>query len=83
MSISGIGSIPSAAQSAVTGIDNGIANLNQDAQSVAQSVSPSGDLGSLIAVLINSLEQKVGIDASASVLSTANQTLGSIIDVTA
>ena len=65
--------------SALSGINTGLANLTQDAQLVAQSVTPSGS-DSLTAALIDTLEQQLAVEASAKVLSTANQTIGSLID---
>jgi hypothetical protein len=66
--------------SALSGINTGLANLMQDAQLVAQSVTPSGGGNSLTAALVDSLEQQLAVQASARVLATANQTLGTLID---
>jgi hypothetical protein len=66
--------------SAISGISTGLANLRQDAQAVAQSVMPSGGGNSLTAALIDTLEQQLAVEASAKVLSTANQMLGTLID---
>lgn len=67
--------------SAVAGINSGLANLASDAQLVAQSVaSPQQDALSLVNALVGSLDAKLQVEANAQVLSTANQTLGSLID---
>lgn len=73
--------IPDAAQSAQLGIAQGIAGLNKDAQVVAQSVSGSGR--DITGALIDSLQQKLSIEASAGVLAGSDQMLGSLIDVMA
>lgn len=73
--------IPDAAQSAQLGIARGIGGLNKDAQVVAQSVTESG--GDLTAALVDSLQQKVSVEASAKVLSVSDQMLGTLVDVLA
>jgi hypothetical protein len=66
--------------SALAGINSGLANLAQDAQVVAQSVSPAGNALSLVNALVDSLDQRLAVEANAKVLATANQTIGSLID---
>lgn len=66
--------------SALAGINSGLANLAQDAQVVAQSVTPSANGMSLTHALVDSLDQRLAVEANAKVLATANQTLGSLID---
>ncbi len=73
--------MPPAAQSAQLGITNGIARLDSDAQVVAQQLIGSG--GDITAALIDSLQQKLSVEASAAVLRESDQTLGSLIDVMA
>jgi flagellar basal body rod protein FlgG len=70
----------SIASSAVSGINSGLANLAQDAQLVAQSVSPASNALSLVNALVDSIDQRLAVEANAKVLSTANQTIGSLID---
>jgi hypothetical protein len=67
--------------SALSGINSGLANLAQDAQVIAQSVTTSGDTDSMTNALVDSLQQQLGIEASAKVLSAENQTVGTLIDV--
>jgi hypothetical protein len=78
ISISGI---PSAFQSAQSGISRGVAGLDQDAQVVAGGVS--GDVGALTGALVDALQQRVVVEASARMLSTVDQTVGTLIDVKA
>jgi hypothetical protein len=67
--------------SAVAGINGGLASLASDAQVVAQSVaSPQQDALSLVNAIVGSLDAQLQVEANARVLSTANQTIGSIID---
>jgi flagellar basal body rod protein FlgG len=73
--------LPNAAQSAQLGIARGIGGLNQDAQVVAQSVTGSG--GDLTAALVDSLQQKLAVEASAKVLAVSDQMLGTLVDVMA
>jgi hypothetical protein len=79
--ISSISNIPDAAQSAQLGIARGIAGLNEDAQVVAQSLT--GPAGDLTAALVDSLQQKLSVEASANVLARSDQMLGTLIDVMA
>ncbi len=73
--------IPDAAQSAQLGIARGIRGLNEDAQVVAQSITGSG--GDPTAALVDSLQQKLSVEASAKVLSVSDQMLGTLVDVIA
>jgi hypothetical protein len=66
--------------SAVAGINSGLANLATDAQTIAQSVSPAQNALSLVNALVDSLDQRLAVEANAKVLSTANQMVGSLID---
>ena len=66
--------------SAVAGINSGLASLATDAQLVAQSVSPQQDALALVNAIVNSLDARLSVEANAKVLSTANQTIGSLID---
>jgi hypothetical protein len=79
--ISILSNIPNAAQSAQQGIARGIQGLNQDAQAVAQSVTGSG--GDLTAALVDSLQQKLSVEASAKVLAVSDQMLGTLVDAMA
>ncbi len=71
--------IPDAAQSAQLGIARGISGLNADAQVVAQSITGSDPT----AALVDSLQQKLSVEASAKVLSVSDQMLGTLIDIMA
>jgi hypothetical protein len=70
----------SISDSAVAGINSGLASLATDAQLVAQSVSPQQDALSLVNAIVSSLDARLSVEANAKVLSTANQTIGSLID---
>jgi hypothetical protein len=71
--------IPDAAQSAQLGIARGISGLNADAQVVAQSITGSDPT----AALVDSLQQKLSVEASAKALSVSDQMLGTLIDIMA
>jgi hypothetical protein len=73
--------LPDAAQSAQLGIARGIGGLNKDAQVIAQSVTGSG--GDLTAALVDSLQQKLSVEANARVLGVSDQMLGTLLDIMA
>jgi len=73
--------IPSAFQSAQNGIRRGVAGIDQDAQAVASG--GSGGVDGLAGALVDALQQRVLVQASAKMLSTVDQTLGTFIDVKA
>jgi hypothetical protein len=76
-STSGIGGFGSSAlQNAQLGISRGMANLSQDAQTIAQG-------GPVTGALVDAQQQKLDVEASATALSITNQTLGTLLDVTA
>jgi hypothetical protein len=79
--MNGISLIPDVASSAQLGIARGIAGLNADSQAVAQSVA--GSLSDLTGALVDSLQQKLLVEASARVLERSDQLLGTLIDVIA
>jgi len=68
--------------SAVAGINSGLANLASDAQALAaQSVGVSNTGTSVVGALVDAMQQRLAVDASAKVLATEDQALGSLIDV--
>jgi hypothetical protein len=75
-SASGIGFGSSAVQNAQLGINRGMANLAQDAQTVAQG-------GPVTGALVDAQQQKLDVEASATALSIADQTLGTLLDIKA
>jgi hypothetical protein len=77
-----INSLAPAMQSAVQGIQRGMAGLNRDAQAVA-SGGGSGDVGAMAGALVDSIQQKIAVEASAKMLSTVDKTLGTLVDVKA
>ena len=79
--LSFISNIPDAAQSAQLGIARGIRGLNQDAQVVAQSVSGLG--GDVTGALVDSLQKKLSVEASAKVLTVSGQMVGTLLDIMA
>jgi hypothetical protein len=70
-------------QSAELGIQRGLSGLNRDARTVANGVGGSTDTDGLTGALVDSLEQKLLVEASARMLSTVDETLGTLIDVKA
>ena len=78
---SGIGFGSSAVQNALSGINQGMANLSRDAQVVAQG-SVAND-NSVTGALVDAQTQKLDVEAAVKALQIANQTLGSLLDVKA
>jgi len=72
-------SIPDAVASAQLGIAQGLAGFDRDAQVIAQSAS--GSLAGLPSALVDSLQQKLAVEASASVLRSSDQMVGALIDL--
>jgi hypothetical protein len=82
--ISGIGFGSSAIQNALSGINRGIAGVNQDAAIVASNGSNAGGIGDAVTnALIDAQQQLLSVEASAKALSITDQTLGTLIDVKA
>ena len=77
-----INSIPPATQSALQGIQRGMSGLNRDAQAVA-GAGVAGDVDVMTSALVDSIQQKVMVEASATMLSTTDRTLGSLLDIKA
>ena len=82
MSSMTVSSFPPAMQSARQGIQCGMSGLDRDAQAVA-SAGVSGNTDTMTDALVDSIQRKVMVRASARMLSTADQTLGSLLDVRA
>jgi hypothetical protein len=83
MSSMAISSVPGAMQSAELGIQRGLSGLNRDAQVVAGANVAADNTDAMTGALVDSLEQKLLVEASARMLSTVDQTLGTLIDVKA
>lgn len=69
-------------QSASAGIQQGMNNLARDQQAVAGAINGDSS-GAMTTALADSQSQKLMVEASARMLKTANDTLGTLIDVTA
>jgi len=69
-------SLPSAINSGLATISNGSQMLNQDAQQIANPGNQN-----LTAPLINLSQSNLAAEAGADVIRTANQMLGSLLDV--
>ena len=81
--ISGIGFGSSAIQNALSGINRGIAGVNQDAAIVASNGLNGGGIGDMTNALVDAQQQLLSVEASAKALSITDQTLGTLIDVKA
>ena len=82
--ISGIGFGSSAIQNALSGINRGIAGVNQDAAIVASNGLNAGGIGDAVTnALLDAQQQLLNVEASAKALSITDQTLGTLIDVKA
>jgi hypothetical protein len=68
--------LPSATNSGLATISNGSRMLNQDAQQIANPGSQN-----LTAPLVNLSQSNLVAEAGADVIRTANQMLGSLLDV--
>jgi hypothetical protein len=75
--------IPSALTSAQLGIRRGLSGLDRDAQVVAGGDVASDATDAVTGALIDSLQQRLLVEASARMLATVDQTLGSLVDVKA
>jgi hypothetical protein len=84
-STSGIGTGSSAVQYAQLGLSRGMANFSQDAQIVAQGGAAPGNSGGapVTGALVDAKQQQMNVEASATALSIADQTLGTLLDITA
>jgi hypothetical protein len=82
-SATGIGNGSSATQNSILGINRGIANISRDAQVVAQGGAAAGSSGSVTGALVDAQQQALDVEANARALSMTDQTLGTLLDVTA
>ena len=57
--------------------------LARDSQTVADSITTPAGTGSLPGALVDSLQQKLLVEASADTMSTFDHTLGTLIDIMA
>lgn len=80
--ISSISSLPGAFQSAATTINRAVAGASGDAATVASS-SMGQDSGAMLTALIDAKQQLLYTQAGAKMMSTANEMLGTIIDISA
>jgi hypothetical protein len=93
MSTISVSNIPSAFQSAQLGISRGLSGLDRDARVVANGGSVTNaanaadgsgaDVDAMTGALVDSLQQRLLVEASARMLSTVDQTLGTLVDVKA
>ena len=79
MSMSIAGSVGSAVNSALQGINTSVANFNQDAQAIAGSV----DGGDVTGAMVDLSQQNVLAEMNVRVLALSEKTLGSLLDVLA
>jgi hypothetical protein len=82
-SIPAFADLPGALQSAQLGISRGMNGLARDEHTVADSLDTPAGADSLPGALVDSLQQKLLVEASARMMSTVDQTLGTLIDVKA
>lgn len=82
-SILSVTDIPGAMQSAQLGISRGMNGLARDEQTVADSLLTPAGSDSLPGALVDSLQQKLLVEASARMMSTVDETLGTLIDIKA
>jgi hypothetical protein len=82
-SIPTVADLPGPLQSAQLGISRGMNGLARDEQTVADSLMTPAGTDALTGALVDSLQQQLLVDASARMMSTVDQTLGTLLDVTA
>jgi hypothetical protein len=78
-----VADLPTALQSAQLGISRGLNGLARDEQAVADSIMTPTGTAAIPGALVDSLQQKLLVEASARMMSTADETLGTLIDVAA
>ena len=72
----------SAINTGINGINQGLGNLRRDASAVAQAVSSEQNTD-VASALVNIKLDSLQIEASAKVVETVHDMLGSLLDVTA
>lgn len=82
-SIPAVADIPGALQSAQLGISRGMNGLARDEQAVADSLATPAGTDALPGALVDSLQQQLLVEASARMMSTVDETLGTLIDIKA
>jgi hypothetical protein len=80
--ISSIAGLSGAFQGASTTISRAVAGASRDAGAVASS-SMGGDPSAMLAALVDARQQLLYTQAGAKMMSTANEMLGTIIDISA
>lgn len=70
-----------AIRSSQAGINRGLAGLARDAHIIAHANVEPENTNAVTGALVDSLEQRFQVQLSARMLATANQTLGTLLDV--
>ncbi|MGH8533389.1 MAG: hypothetical protein ACREV1_11870 [Gammaproteobacteria bacterium] len=79
-----LGSFLSALHSARDGIDRGLAGLARDAHEIARSsVGVDNGIDAVSAALVDSLQNRLLVQASAKILYHTDETLGALLDTRA
>ena len=73
----------SALSYALAGIQRGLTGLAENAQSIASANTRDPQLAELSTALVASIENQAQVEASAAVIRTVDETLGTLIDTTA
>ncbi len=73
----------SALSHALAGIKRGLTGLAENAQGIASANTRDPQLAELSTALVASLENQAQVEASAALVKTADQVLGTLIDITA
>ncbi|MGE0080226.1 MAG: hypothetical protein AB7U81_02900 [Thiohalomonadaceae bacterium] len=71
--------IPPVMQSALQGVRRGIEGLDRSAAAVARAAGSEGQ-ASVVKPLVAAMSHRLQVQASASVLRTVDQTLGTLLD---
>lgn len=82
--VTGIGSFVSALESARAGIARGMRGLAADAQTIAHAnVDKESQVSDLSDALVQSIVDRIQVQASARMMRTVDETLGTLIDTKA
>lgn len=80
-SILSVGGGLNALQSATLGINRGLQGLAQNAQTIAHANVEPDNLQSLTGAMVDSLQNRLAVELNAKMITTADQTLGTLLDV--
>jgi hypothetical protein len=72
-----------ALSSALAGVSRGLTGLSENAQSIASGNGSDADLAELSTALVAGMQNQAQVEAAAAMLESADEMLGTLIDITA